>query len=115
MGRPRDEDGQAMPFGLAIAGLGAGLALAMATMAGHVVDTGRARTAADAAALAGVVGDTPILSPGDSYTYTSGCPLPTPSGIMRGHYRMQLPSGKSFEADIPAFSLDAPVKKRVLN
>lgn len=63
----------------------------------------------------GVVGDTPILSPGDSYTYTSGCPLTTPSGIMRGHYRMQLPSGKSFEVDIPAFSLDAPVQRRVLN
>ncbi|KQT54412.1 Co2+/Mg2+ efflux protein ApaG [Aureimonas sp. Leaf454] len=62
----------------------------------------------------GVVGDTPILSPGDSYTYTSGCPLPTPSGIMQGHYRMQLPNGKSFDVEIPAFSLDAPAA-RTLN
>lgn len=63
----------------------------------------------------GVVGDEPILGPGDSYTYSSGCPLPTPSGIMRGHYRMQRPDGRLFDVEIPAFSLDAPAGKRVLN
>ncbi|WP_182085398.1 Co2+/Mg2+ efflux protein ApaG [Aureimonas sp. ME7] len=63
----------------------------------------------------GVVGEEPILGPGDSFTYTSGCPLPTPSGIMRGHYRMQLIDGTIFEIAIPAFSLDAPAERRVLN
>ena len=63
----------------------------------------------------GVVGEEPILTPGDSFSYTSGCPLPTPSGIMRGHYVMETTSGRSFEVAIPAFSLDAPAKKRVLN
>ena len=55
------------------------------------------------------------LSPGDSYTYTSGCPLTTPSGFMRGHYRMQAADGSFFEVEIPAFSLDLPVRSRVLN
>ena len=63
----------------------------------------------------GVVGEEPHLSPGDSFTYTSGCPLATPSGIMRGHYRMQGPDGAFFEVEIPAFSLDLPQKARVLN
>lgn len=63
----------------------------------------------------GVVGEEPILSPGDSFTYTSGCPLPTPSGIMRGHYLMETLDGRGFEVVIPAFSLDAPAGKRVLN
>ncbi len=56
----------------------------------------------------GVVGEQPVLDPGDSYTYTSGCPLPTPSGIMRGSYQMERPDGSLFEVAIPAFSLDAP-------
>ncbi len=63
----------------------------------------------------GVVGEEPHLSPGDSFTYTSGCPLATPSGFMRGHYRMQGPDGAFFEVEIPAFSLDLPQKARVLN
>ncbi|UIJ70843.1 Co2+/Mg2+ efflux protein ApaG [Aurantimonas sp. HBX-1] len=63
----------------------------------------------------GVVGEQPTLSPGDSYTYTSGCPLTTPSGFMRGHYRMQAADGSFFEVEIPAFSLDLPVRSRVLN
>lgn len=63
----------------------------------------------------GVVGEQPTLSPGDSFTYTSGCPLTTPSGFMRGHYRMQGPDGSLFEVEIPAFSLDLPVRSRVLN
>lgn len=63
----------------------------------------------------GVVGEEPILSPGDSYTYTSGCPLGTPSGIMHGSYRMQRTDGSMFDVLVPAFSLDAPGLARTLN
>ncbi|MFV2091788.1 MAG: Co2+/Mg2+ efflux protein ApaG [Hyphomicrobiales bacterium] len=54
----------------------------------------------------GVVGEHPILSPGDSFEYTSGVPLRTPSGIMVGSYEMQTEMGESFTVSIPAFSLD---------
>jgi ApaG protein len=57
---------------------------------------------------AGVVGEQPVLHPGDSYEYTSGTPLPTPSGIMVGRYQMETPGGERFDVDIPAFSLDSP-------
>jgi ApaG protein len=63
----------------------------------------------------GVVGEQPILNPGDSYTYSSGCPLTTPSGTMVGRYQMRDGDGRDFEIDIPAFSLDIPGEKRVLN
>ncbi|MEQ1941991.1 Co2+/Mg2+ efflux protein ApaG [Mesorhizobium sp. VNQ89] len=63
----------------------------------------------------GVVGDQPELDPGDSYQYTSGCPLSTPSGFMVGRYTMQNGKGEMFEIDIPAFSLDLPSGKRSLN
>ncbi len=63
----------------------------------------------------GVVGEQPELDPGDSYQYTSGCPLTTPSGIMVGHYRMSDPEGATFEVDIPAFSLDIPSARRSVN
>lgn len=56
----------------------------------------------------GVVGEQPVLEPGERFRYTSGAPLPTPSGIMRGSYEMQRDSGERFEAAIPAFSLDSP-------
>lgn len=56
----------------------------------------------------GVVGEQPVLKPGEAFEYTSGAPLPTPSGFMVGTYRMELPSGEMFEVDIPAFSLDSP-------
>ena len=56
----------------------------------------------------GVVGDQPILQPGESYEYTSGAPLPTASGFMVGTYRMQDSDGNTFIVDIPAFSLDSP-------
>lgn len=61
----------------------------------------------------GVVGEQPELNPGDSYQYTSGCPLPTPSGIMVGHYTMSDAKGEQFEVGIPAFSLDLPGKRRL--
>lgn len=64
---------------------------------------------------AGVVGEQPILKPGDSYEYTSGAPLTTPSGIMAGTYGMKLQSGEDFEATIPAFSLDSPYDVRPLH
>lgn len=57
---------------------------------------------------AGVVGEQPILQTGDSYEYTSGCPLDTPSGIMVGHYVMKKNDLSTFKVEIPAFSLDLP-------
>jgi len=64
---------------------------------------------------AGVVGEEPVLEPGASYEYTSGVPLPTPSGIMTGSYGMVTPDGERFDIDIPAFSLDGPETKRTVN
>jgi ApaG protein len=63
----------------------------------------------------GVVGEQPVIPPGESYRYTSGCPLTTPSGIMVGSYQMLDAAGSPFKAEIPAFSLDSPYAKRVLN
>jgi ApaG protein len=56
----------------------------------------------------GVVGEQPVLAPGEAFEYTSGCPLATPSGIMMGSYEMQRDDGQRFEVSIPAFSLDSP-------
>jgi len=56
----------------------------------------------------GVVGEQPVLAPGDIYEYTSGTPLTTPSGIMVGSYDMESEEGTLFAVDIPAFSLDSP-------
>ena len=56
----------------------------------------------------GVVGEQPVLSPGERFEYTSGCPLTTPSGIMVGHYEMQRGDGELLLIKIPAFSLDLP-------
>ncbi|MCQ2005453.1 Co2+/Mg2+ efflux protein ApaG [Rhizobium sp. NRK18] len=63
----------------------------------------------------GVVGEQPRLTPGDSYEYSSGCPLDTPSGVMFGHYQMATDEGELFDVDIPAFSLDTPDMTRTLN
>jgi ApaG protein len=63
----------------------------------------------------GVVGEQPKLRPGDAFSYTSGCPLKTPSGIMVGTYRMIDERGEAFEVAIPAFSLDSPHAKQMLN
>jgi len=63
----------------------------------------------------GVVGEQPRLQPGDTYEYSSGCPLDTPSGLMFGHYQMETDEGEMFNVDIPAFSLDSPGLLRVLN
>lgn len=63
----------------------------------------------------GVVGEQPRLEPGQSFEYTSGTPLGTPSGIMRGTYQMLTDSGEWFDVGIPAFSLDAPSALRLAN
>ncbi|GEO83551.1 MULTISPECIES: Co2+/Mg2+ efflux protein ApaG [Alphaproteobacteria] len=63
----------------------------------------------------GVVGEQPHLRPGDTYEYSSGCPLDTPSGLMFGHYQMETDDGETFDVSIPAFSLDAPGMLRILN
>jgi ApaG protein len=63
----------------------------------------------------GVVGEQPILNPGDRFRYTSGCPLDTSDGMMSGSYQMVGSSGAMFEVEIPAFSLDNPHVPRVLN
>ena len=57
---------------------------------------------------AGVVGKTPTLAVGESFTYTSGCPLRTPQGLMVGSYEMIADDGEVFLVDIPPFSLDCP-------
>ena len=64
---------------------------------------------------AGVVGEEPVLEPGAKFEYTSGVPLPTPSGFMAGTYGMVTPDGEHFEIEIPAFSLDGPEAKRTIN
>jgi len=56
----------------------------------------------------GVVGEQPVLEPGESFEYTSGTPLNAPSGIMVGSYEMQTDEGDVIEVGIPAFSLDSP-------
>lgn len=63
----------------------------------------------------GVIGKQPSLKPGETFEYTSGCPLPTASGIMGGHYQMQTEAGEMFAVEIPSFSLDLPGEKRLLN
>ncbi len=56
----------------------------------------------------GVVGEQPVIKPGETFEYTSGTPLQAPSGIMGGNYQMQTDGGDLFEVEIPPFSLDSP-------
>lgn len=56
----------------------------------------------------GVVGEQPVLQPGEAFQYTSGCPLATPVGSMRGSYRCVAADGTEFEAPIPEFVLSVP-------
>jgi len=63
----------------------------------------------------GVVGEQPILRPGERFEYTSGTPLATPFGIMFGTYQMKTEAGETFAVDIPAFSLDCPHAERLPN
>jgi ApaG protein len=72
----------------------------------HITDAqGRRQTVNGA----GVIGQLPVLEPGESFEYTSGTPLETPSGFMVGTYHMVVPdTGEAFDVAIPAFSLDSP-------
>jgi ApaG protein len=63
----------------------------------------------------GVVGEQPTLGPGESFQYTSGTPLTTPSGIMVGTYEMESAAGDRFDVAVPAFSLDSPHQPVQLN
>jgi ApaG protein len=63
----------------------------------------------------GVVGEQPQIISGNAFQYSSGVHLRHPSGIMSGHYQMQKENGEMFEAKIPAFSLDVPSIKTVIN
>jgi len=56
----------------------------------------------------GVIGEQPLLAPGDSYSYTSGCVLETPVGTMHGSYQMVAEDGHAFDAEIPPFMLAMP-------
>jgi ApaG protein len=56
----------------------------------------------------GVVGEQPVLHPGESHTYTSGCPLPTPFGMMEGTYQMVTAEGDAFDVRIAPFALSEP-------
>jgi ApaG protein len=64
---------------------------------------------------AGVVGEQPVLKPGQSFEYTSGVPLTTGSGFMAGTYGMISAKGERFDIEIPAFSLDSPGGRRTVN
>jgi ApaG protein len=60
----------------------------------------------------GVVGQQPVIEPGESFEYTSGTPLETGSGYMTGAYHMVFSdSGEKFDVEIPIFSLDSPYKR----
>ena len=63
----------------------------------------------------GVIGRQPTIKPGDRFTYTSGTPLNSTSGIMSGSYKMESEDGNQFLAKIPSFSLDLPLPTKKLN
>ncbi|MBL4758874.1 MAG: Co2+/Mg2+ efflux protein ApaG [Rhizobiales bacterium] len=63
----------------------------------------------------GIVGEQPLLAPGEAFEYTSGVPLSTPTGIMSGTYQVEAQDGHMFDIEIPAFSLDSPHLKPTLN
>ena len=63
----------------------------------------------------GVVGAQPVINPGESFQYTSACPLETSSGLMSGRYQMKAASGEAFEAEIPAFLLESPYERRQIH
>ncbi len=63
----------------------------------------------------GVVGEQPVIRPGEGFEYTSGAPLTTPSGLMVGRYGMETNDGEAFDVNIPAFSLDSPHELRQIH
>lgn len=63
----------------------------------------------------GVMGEQPVLDPGDSFEYTSGAPLNSSSGMVVGEYQMKTKDGEFFNVDVPAFSLDCPYSNKTFN
>jgi len=63
----------------------------------------------------GVVGEQPLLKPREAFRYSSGCPLTTPTGEMRGSFQMLTDDGEVFDAEIPAFSLHLPGAHKAVN
>jgi len=63
----------------------------------------------------GVVGEKPVLKPGEVFRYTSGAPLSAPSGMMLGTYKVEDPEGQSYDVDIPPFCLESPHEPLLLN
>lgn len=63
----------------------------------------------------GVIGEQPLIQPGETFSYTSGAPLGTPSGFMNGRYKMEGENGDDFFVDIPTFSLDSPYDQHMVN
>ncbi len=106
-----DEDRYFWAYTVEVANLGAET-VQLRTRFWHITDSlGRVQEVRGP----GVVGEEPVLEPGESFEYTSGCPLATPGGIMVGRYTMETDGGENFDVDIPAFSLDVPDTPRVLN
>jgi ApaG protein len=65
---------------------------------------------------AGVVGQQPVIGPGQSFRYTSAAPLAAPSGVMVGAYSMvRIENGEAFDIAVPAFPLDSPHQSRMVN
>jgi len=64
---------------------------------------------------AGVIGQQPVIPPGEKFSYTSAAPLAAPSGLMMGAYSMQRANGEEFDVTVPAFVLDSPHQSRMLN
>lgn len=89
-----------------------GLAVRLMTRYWHITDE---NGQVDEVSGPGVIGEQPLLNPGDTYEYSSGCPLDTPSGVMFGHYSMEAEGGETFDVAIPAFSLNSPGLVRTLN
>ena len=63
----------------------------------------------------GVIGEQPVLKPGEAFRYTSGTALATASGVMLGEYEMVNDAGEHFEVEVPAFSLDSPYYTGLMN
>lgn len=64
----------------------------------------------------GVIGQQPVIGPGQSFRYTSAAPLAAPSGVMLGAYSMlRVDNGEAFDIAVPAFALDSPHQARMLN
>lgn len=64
----------------------------------------------------GVIGQQPVIGPGQSFRYTSAAPLAAPSGVMLGAYSMQrMDNGEAFDIAVPAFALESPHQSRMIN